>query len=331
MKKIAAILGTVVLGLGVFAIPAFADTTTNQATVGMVAMQSIMSSGTMQKAMTTGDFTQMASAMNTPEIKAIMGEQHVNQMTNYMKNGMMGGTYGNMMGGSGSTSIFTPAPANVQQSQNWAGYVDTPQSGSYTSITGTWMVPDITSSQQDAASAQWVGLGGASSSDLLQMGTTETIENGQQINKLFWEKLPSPATDVVTVPTGATVTVDIAPSTDPTQTSVWNLTYTITPSGGQAQTGTIPVTLDSDYIAGIGTSAEWISEDPSTYNNQLYPLANMGTINYQSATVNGGAINATGNNVEPFELGSTNGSVLLVPSALGSDGKSFSTGTPAQL
>lgn len=42
--------------------------------------------------------------MNTPEIKAIMGEQHVNQMTTYIKNGMMDGTFGTMMGGTGNTS-----------------------------------------------------------------------------------------------------------------------------------------------------------------------------------------------------------------------------------
>jgi hypothetical protein len=103
MKKVTAILGTVVLALGVFAIPAFADTTTNQATVGTGNMQSIMTSGTMQKAMSTGDVSTMTNAMNTPEIKAIMGELHVDQMTTYMKNGMMGGTFGNLIGSTGST------------------------------------------------------------------------------------------------------------------------------------------------------------------------------------------------------------------------------------
>lgn len=117
-KKAALILGTVVLALGAFTIPALADTT-NQNPAGINGMQSFMTSGAMQNvhnstamqdAMTTGDVSKMVNAMNTPEIKSIMGEDLVNQMTQYMKNGnfqamrngqgaMMGGsTVNNMMG-----------------------------------------------------------------------------------------------------------------------------------------------------------------------------------------------------------------------------------------
>ncbi len=38
-----------------------------------------------------------------------MGERHVNQMTTYIKNGMMDGTFGNMMGGIGNTSTTDSA------------------------------------------------------------------------------------------------------------------------------------------------------------------------------------------------------------------------------
>jgi hypothetical protein len=223
---------------------------------------------------------------------------------------------------SNTGSANTSLPANTQESENWAGYIDTPSSGSgYTSVSGNWTVPNISASQQSAVAAQWIGLGGVSSTDLLQMGTIEQIENGQPVAEIFWEQLPSPSQNVMTVPIGSTINASITPSAD--SSSTWNLTFTI---NGQSQTQTIaPITLTTSYAQGIGTSAEWISEDPSNQNDQLYPLANMGTVSYQSATVNGQPLNSTGNQVQPVALVSSNGNVLIAPSELGTDGESFST------
>ncbi|SPF48403.1 Peptidase A4 family [Candidatus Desulfosporosinus infrequens] len=218
-------------------------------------------------------------------------------------------------------------PVGTQESDNWAGYIVTPASTSsqYSSVSGIWTVPDISSSQQnDAASAQWIGLGGVSSTDLLQMGTVEQIQNGQPVIEVFWEQLPSSAQNVMAVPAGSTIEATIAetPGVNPT----YNFTFTV---NGQTPSQTIsPVTLDSDYAQAIGTSAEWISEDPSNQNNQLYPLANMGTVSYQSATVNGRPLNDTMNEVQPDALVSSNGNILIVPSSLGPDGESFTTSVP---
>ena len=79
-------------------------------------MQNIHNSQTMQEAMTTGDFTKMAEAMNTPEMKEIMGEEHLNQMTEYMKNGngMMGSKGINMMGGSTGSNMMSGFGSNLQ-------------------------------------------------------------------------------------------------------------------------------------------------------------------------------------------------------------------------
>lgn len=81
-------------------------------------------------------------------------------------------------------------PADTEKSLNWAGYIATPVSGkSYTSISGNWTVPDITAGQKNALAGQWIGLGGVSSTDLLQIGTLEIMENGQATAEVFWEKL----------------------------------------------------------------------------------------------------------------------------------------------
>jgi Peptidase A4 family len=212
----------------------------------------------------------------------------------------------------------------MQASQNWAGYIDTPSSNSepYTSVSGTWTVPAVTGSQQGVA-AQWIGLGGVSTQDLLQMGTIEDFEQGKAVANVFWEQLPQVAQNIMTVPIGSTIHGSISKSTD----STWNISFTANEPNGQTVSKTISVTLDSSYAQGIGTSAEWISEDPSNANGQLVPLANMGTVQYSQALVNGKSLNASGNQVQPVALVSATGNVLIEPSSVGSDGESFATQT----
>jgi hypothetical protein len=192
----------------------------------------------------------------------------------------------------------------------------------YSSVTGTWTVPAVTASQRNAVAAQWIGLGGVATTDLLQMGTIEQIENGQATAAVFWEQLPAAAQDVMTVPIGSVVSVRIGQAADPS--SEWNLTFTASTPGGETKTKTITVTLDSAYAQAIGTSAEWISEEPSNENGQLYPLANMGTVKYTAALADGQPLNSSGNQVQPVALVSGR-NVLIAPSALGTDGNSFST------
>ena len=95
-----------------------------------------------------------------------------------------------------------------------------------------------------------------------------------QLQKCFGEKLPDVAQNVMSIPIGSTISVNISEPTG--SNSTWNLTFTSTSPNGTTQTKTISTTLDSSYAQGIGTSAEWISEDPSNVNGQLVPLANMG-------------------------------------------------------
>jgi hypothetical protein len=214
-------------------------------------------------------------------------------------------------------------PDNTQTSSNWAGYITLPSSGTeYQSVSGAWTVPDISGSQKSSVGAQWVGLGGVSNTDLLQIGTVEEFQNGKEVAWLFYEKLPAAAQYVTEVEVGSTVTTSVSES-ESTE-NLWYLTYTVTTPEGTTETDSISVTLDETYSAQIGTSAEWINEDPSNGSNQLYPLANTGTVSFTDTTVDGAAINATGNTVEPIALVSGN-TVLLAPSELGSDGMSFTT------
>jgi hypothetical protein len=129
----------------------------------------------------------------------------------------------------------------------------------------------------------------------------------------------------MSVPFGSTISANISKSSD----STWNLTFTVSSSGKETQTKTISTTLDSSYEQGIGTSAEWISEDPSTESGQLYPLSNMGTVKYQSAKVNGESLNAADNTIMPVAMVSNSGTIQIYPSELSADGESFTTSVNA--
>ncbi|MCL6625318.1 MAG: hypothetical protein K6T68_01870 [Alicyclobacillus shizuokensis] len=213
-------------------------------------------------------------------------------------------------------------PNGTESSSNWAGYVVTPAKGStgYTSITGSWVVPKATGSPFSLGS-QWIGLGGVNSSDLLQMGTIEQLVGRREVATLFWEQLPASAQNLVTVPVGSEVQASISSDNG----SNWSLKFHVVEPNHKTLDKQVSVNLSSDYAAGIGTSAEWISEDPSGLNGQLYPLANTGTVQFSQDEANGQPINAAGNQVHPIALVTSYGRVRIAPSALSSGGTSFST------
>lgn len=214
-------------------------------------------------------------------------------------------------------------PTGTTGSSNWAGYVVAPASGTaYTSVSGTWTIPDISGSANGSAAAQWIGLGGVSSTDLLQMGTIEYNENGTIVTAVFVEKLPDSAQYVVSAAAGSTIKASI--SKDSASDTQWNLTYTIVSPDNETVTDTVTMAVDADYASEMGTSAEWISEDPTNANGQLIRIANMGTVKYSALTVNGNALSDSSNTLQPVAL--VSGSrVVIAPSAVGSDGESFST------
>ncbi|MCL6453771.1 MAG: hypothetical protein K6T78_09210 [Alicyclobacillus sp.] len=223
--------------------------------------------------------------------------------------------------GSGIDSVL---PSGTQPSQNWAGYIDTPAPGAtpYRSVSATWTVPKTTG-RSGSVAAQWIGLGGVTSEDLLQTGTMEQISNGQATAEVFWEELPNTAQPLLTVPIGSTVTASIEQGSGAT----WTIDVTVRTPSGQTLTKNVPVTLGKAYAEGIGTSAEWVSEDPSNADERLYPLADAGTVVFTRADVNGQALSAPDNRITPVAMVDGLGHVVIAPSALGTDGASFTTQT----
>ena len=165
-------------------------------------------------------------------------------------------------------------------SYNWAGLDEI---GTHlTSVEASWKAPSFTRpASSNRSIAEWVGLGGIQSRALIQVGTiTSPNGNGTASTTVFWEKLPRPAIQTVTIPTGSTVTAKITPQ----GIDQWRLTLTV-----QGQTSSLInklVTLSPRAAAAVETSADWITEAPSTQNG-VSPLAPVASTTMSQVKANG--------------------------------------------
>lgn len=134
-KKAGIVISSVALALGILAVPVLAGTdlkTETQANATPVeassqtikttsnesfsynsmstgVMQNMHNSTVMQDAMNSGDINNMNDAMNSPEIKAQLGEDVVNSMNQMMSNGNMNAMHssqGSNMMGSGTNNMM---------------------------------------------------------------------------------------------------------------------------------------------------------------------------------------------------------------------------------
>jgi hypothetical protein len=210
----------------------------------------------------------------------------------------------------------TNASANAgsnDSSRNWAGYVAT--NGPYTSITGTWTVPQVTTSGHTATDATWVGIGGVSSNDLIQAGTQNVINpSGQITTTAFYELLPDASVPInsISIKPGDSVTVSITQQSS----GQWLISFNDTTTSQNYQT--------TISYASSQSSAEWIEEAPSNGINVL-PLDNFGTVQFSDGetTRNGSQVSISSSNAHEVTMVNNTGQALATPSALGSDGASF--------
>ena len=179
-------------------------------------------------------------------------------------------------------------------SLDWAGYIITSDFTNpkpvVTSVSGSWIVPEIISSQQDAFSAIWIGIGGQSDQTLVQIGTEQDSIDGQPAYSAWYEVLPdySIAISEMKISTGDKIAASIS-----LIDSVNNLWLVSIEDESKGQRFEKTVFYESSRL-----SAEWIVERP-TINNVVGNLAQFSSVTFTSleATVNG--VTATVNNF-PF-------------------------------
>jgi len=225
--------------------------------------------------------------------------------------------------GSSSTGSSTPPTAapplttTSYMSTNWSGYLAATPGVHYTAVSGDWTVPTATStSSQNSYDAAWIGIGGVTSGDLVQVGTMDTVSHGRETSSAFYELLPQSATAI----TSLTVTPgdDMSAAIAQTANGQWSITITDSTTGKSFST---TVTYTSSL-----SSAEWIEEDPSSSFGNLLPFDIFAPVTFTgvTTTASGNSITAAAGDAQPITLVSQNGrQSLAAPSALGTDGKSF--------
>src|SRR5579862_4353119 len=204
-------------------------------------------------------------------------------------------------------------PASSGHSQNWSGYEAT--GGTYTAVSGTWTVPQVDGASAAGADATWVGIGGVQSRDLIQAGTEATATGSGRVRYDAWvETLPQVSHPVpLPVSPGDSVSVSISEQS-PGQ---WLVNLKDSTSGQSYQV--------TEQYNSSHSSAEWIEEAPSGGRQQV-PLDNFGTVSFSdaSAVKNGQTVTPAQASAQPITMIDFSRQPAATPSALGSDGKTFS-------
>jgi hypothetical protein len=225
------------------------------------------------------------------------------------------------------TPAATPSPfPNVpglrpDQSRNWSGYAAT--GGTFTAVTGTWVVPKSSGSPTAssgrganvAGDATWVGIGGVRGRDLIQAGTeARVVGPGDTVYDAWIELLPQASQTVpLTVAPGDSITIAITDQ----GSGFWLIAFTNNTTGKQYQA--------TEQYTSSHSSAEWIEEAPSG-GRRLVPLDNFGTVRFSggSAVEDGKTVTIAQAKAQPVTMIDRNEQPLAMPSNLGSDGSSFS-------
>jgi hypothetical protein len=218
---------------------------------------------------------------------------------------------------------------DTADSLNWAGYAVTPGSG-ITAVTGTFTVPTA-GEVPPGFSASWAGIGGYTTSDLIQAGVSENSALtgevlGGQYNA-WYEILPASETAIsgctgnaaCTVNPGDKITVDISNAGGDN----WNIS--LTDAGNWSWSTSVT-------YASSESSAEWIQEAPSLDGAQSIP-ADVGTVSFgaTSTFTEGGSTHTIAEGgptlIDESPVGLVNEATT---SPLASDGQSFNVCVYAQ-
>ena len=223
-----------------------------------------------------------------------------------------------------TTQIITPgsgtAPSVTQpgtaasvtsSSSNWSGYAA--NGGTFTSVTATWTVPTVTATST-GADATWVGIGGLSSTDLIQAGTQAMVDGSGTVEYSSWiEMLPQSSRNVpLSVSAGDSVTVTIAHQSG----SDWLITMKNNTTGG-----TYNVTVQ---YRSSNSSAEWVQEAPSV-GRGLISLDQFGTVQFSGASAvrDGKTMSLAALGAKAITMINGQGQAIAQPSTIATDGSSF--------
>lgn len=177
-----------------------------------------------------------------------------------------------------------------EQSTNWSGYAASGGNGAFTSVSSSWTQPVASCSSgggggrrgggSQAFAAFWVGLDGFASDSVEQTGTDSDC-NGRTPDYYGWyEMFPA-------LPVNFTNPVEPGDTISASVTFSGTSTYTLVLSDS-TQGWTQTITKNESGLA--RSSAEVITEAPSSTSGGVLPLADFGTVGFSGASANGSSL-----------------------------------------
>jgi hypothetical protein len=222
------------------------------------------------------------------------------------------------------SSVVSPFLKTLQSSSvvslDWAGYVVSSgllaQQPLVTAVNGSWVVPRVEVSVDDAFSAAWIGIGGQSEETLIQCGTEHDSRGGQAFYSVWYEMLPdnSITVDQMTVSPGDVITASI--SLVESSTNDWLLQIEDTTTG---QRFSQVFAYNSSRL-----TAEWVVERP-TVNNKLSNLADFSSVTFTGVHAQIGGASGTIKDFANYQvvMSDVQNNVLASVSHGSLDGSSF--------
>jgi hypothetical protein len=213
---------------------------------------------------------------------------------------------------------------STSTSTNWSGYAVL--GTSFTTAYASWIVPASTCSSGDQYAAFWVGIDGYTSETVEQTGTDSDCDGKTPSYYAWYEFYPNPSFEIssLTIKPGDHIAASVVYSG-----TEFTITITDETTGKSFR--------KSSTVSGAErSSAEWIAEAPCcTARGGILPLADFGTVLFGDDSTGiahtGYAIDSTTSGVigkfssiEEITMATSGGTKEAVPSALSSDGSSFS-------
>lgn len=215
----------------------------------------------------------------------------------------------------------------VEDSTNWSGYAV--EGTAFTKALGSWTVPTVNCTKTpNTYSSFWVGIDGWTSSTVEQTGTDSDCDGKTPSYYAWYEFYPAASVLISSVP--------VSPGNHISASVTWNSGSSFTVTLTNETTGK-SYSKKGTVSGAARTSAEWIAEAPCcTRSGGILPLSDFGTVDFgedytgvsdtndaADSSITGG-IGAFGSNVfESIMVNGKTGADEAVPSALSSDGTSF--------
>ncbi len=220
------------------------------------------------------------------------------------------------------TSTFAGSPSPSLISPNWAGYVIQSDISNaqpvVAGVSGSWTVPEVSASTQDAFSAAWIGIGGEVEPDetLIQTGTEHDSINGQSFYSAWYELLPNDSVTIDSINLSPEDKITASIKLVDSEANSWSMEIADVTNGQRFQQ---TVNYNCSRL-----SAEWIVERP-TVDHSLSALANFGSVTFTDANA---STNTMAGAISSFShlqviMSNRQNKALVTVSSLRSNGSSF--------